>query len=141
MEKAYDKMDWEFLLKVLEKFGFDNTFLRWIKECITTVSFSILVNNSPTEQFFPKCGLRQCDPLSPYLFILGAEILAWMIQNESNNNHDIGVNLCRGGSTIPFLSFADDLIVFTKANTNACGKIKEILKDYGEISEQIVNLI
>ena len=140
MEKAYDKIDWEFLLKVMEKFGFDKKFLLWIKECITTVSFSVLVNNSPTEQFFPNCGLRQGDPLSPYLFILGAEVLSRMIQYECNNDHDIGVNLHKGGTTIPFLSFADDLIIFTKAKTNACGKIKKILKDYREISGQIVNL-
>ena len=139
-KKTYDKMEWEFLFKDLEKFDFDDRVLRWINECITTVSFSVLLNNSPTNQFFPERGLRQGDHLSPYLSILGAEMLARMLQNESNNNHDLGVNLCKRGTTIPFLSFADDIIVFSKANTNACGKIKEILKDYKEISGQTVNL-
>ena len=55
-KKAYDKIEWEFLFKIL--FGFDNRFLRWINECITTISFSVLVNNNQTEQFFPKRGLR-----------------------------------------------------------------------------------
>ncbi len=140
MEKAYDKMDWEFLFQILGKFSFAPQFINWIKECVTTVSFSVLVNNSPTEQFFPKKGLRQGDPLSPYLFILGAEILARIIQNECNNNQDIGVQISKNGTTIPFLSFVDDIIIFAKANSNECEKIKEILNNYCEISSQTVNL-
>ena len=67
-------------------------------------------------------------------------MLAKMLQNESNNNHDFWVNFCREGTTIHFLSFADDLIVFSKTNTNTRGKIKEILKNYGEFYGQTVKL-
>ena len=140
MEKAYDKIEWEFIFQILEKFGFDRKFINWIKECITTVSFSVLVNNSPTDQFFPKKGLRQGDPLSPYLFILGAEILARMLQDEANiGGSGIGVTMCRNGSSIPFLSFADDIIIFAKVDSTASAKIKQILDDYCEISGQKVN--
>ena len=51
MEKAYDKLNWKFLFFIMQKFGFDAKFVNWIQECIQTTSMSILINNSPTDQF------------------------------------------------------------------------------------------
>jgi len=129
MEKAYDQVNWEFIILILKKFGFNDKFVGWIKECISTVSFSVLVNNGPTEQFFPEKGLRQGDPLSPYLFVLGAEILTRMLQDDFNNydNH-IGFSICRQATPIPFLSFADDMIIFAKSNVVSCLRVKQILE-------------
>ena len=125
MEKAYDQVNWDFIINILKKFGFNDKFVGWIKDCITTVSFSVLVNNGPTDQFFPEKGLRQGDPLSPYLFILGAEILTQMLQDDCNNydNH-IGFSVCRQVLSIPFLSFIDDMIIFAKANMASCQRTK-----------------
>ena len=70
LQKAYDQVNWDFLKTVLTNFGFPNIFIKWVMECVTTTSLSVLVNGGKSNFFHPSRGLRQGDPLSPYLFIL-----------------------------------------------------------------------
>ncbi|GJX79556.1 RNA-directed DNA polymerase, eukaryota [Tanacetum coccineum] len=74
-EKAYDSVRWDFLDDILRKFGFGNTWCKWIQSCLRSSRGSILVNGSPTEEFQFCKGLKQGDPLSPFLFILIMESL------------------------------------------------------------------
>ncbi|KAM1159323.1 hypothetical protein ACFX19_033078 [Malus domestica] len=80
MATAYDRVEYELLLSMMVKMGFASLFYGWIKECISTSSFSILVNGSTTGCIMPKRGLRQGDPLSPYLFLLCTEGFSMLIR-------------------------------------------------------------
>ena len=75
MEKAYDRLKWDFILKCLQQLGFHPLWNKWIMECITSLSYSLLVNDEPTELIIPTRGIRQGDPLSLYIFILCMEAL------------------------------------------------------------------
>ena len=79
IEKAYDHINWRFLLSILEKIGFGPKWRNWIFFCISTVRMTVLVNDTPTEFFSTFRGLRQGDPLSPYLFVLIMEAFSSLI--------------------------------------------------------------
>ena len=72
-EKAYDTINWEYVLDLMDLMGFGQKWCAWIKECISTPQVSILVNGSPTSEVPMSRGLRQGDPLSPFLFNIAVE--------------------------------------------------------------------
>lgn len=73
MEKAYDRVDWDFLLYMLQRMGFRAKWVRWIQECISSAKFSVLINGAPHGYFSAHRGIRQGDPLSPFLFSIVGE--------------------------------------------------------------------
>ena len=87
IEKAYDQINWSFILKVLKKMGFGDKWVGWIEWCISVATFSVLVNGSPTGFFGSSRGLRQGDPLLPYLFVLGMEALSLMIDKAAEGGY------------------------------------------------------
>ena len=114
IEKAYDNVNWEALLKLLKKIGFGEKWCSWIRTCISTVQFSVLVNGSPTDFFGSSRGLRQGDPLSPLLFLVMMEVFSRMVKRME------GVGLLSGfkangrrgrGECVSHLLFADDTLV------------------------------
>ena len=119
IEKAYDSISWEFLNQVMGRMSFGSRWLGWIKWCISTASFSVLINGSPAGFFPSSKGLRQGDPLSPYLFVIGMEALSCLINRAVEGNFLSGSRITdgRGGDiVISHLLYVDDTLIFCEAN-------------------------
>ena len=108
-EKAFDSLNWNFLHKSLEFFGFGESFLGWIKTFYNNISSCVFNNGFSTPPFNVKRGVRQGDPLSPSLFIIVLELLALSIRN---NDQIKGIEV--GGSEIKLVTFADDMTSFVR---------------------------
>jgi hypothetical protein len=119
-EKAYDSVDWGYLDTVMNKMVFPLLWRKWIKECVSTSTASILVNGGPTDEFPLQRGLRQGDPLSPFLFLLAAEGLNVMMNSVVANNLYTGYGVGTTNSVVvSHLQFADDtLLLGTKSWAN-----------------------
>ena len=139
MSKAYDRVEWLFLEKILLKMGFQASWISLIMECITTVSYSILVNGEPKGMIKPSRGLKQGDPLSPYLFLFCAEGLNAILRKAVEAGDIQGFSICRRGPKLTHLFFADDCLLFCRSTLDECEKIQELLALYERASGQMVN--
>lgn len=140
MSKAYDRIEWAFLARVLDQLGFDPVWVNWVMECVSTVSYSYLINGAPYGQVPPNRGLRQGDPLSPYLFILCAEVLTGLCLKEQQNGKFKGLQVSRRSPYINHLLFADDTVFFSGTGEKSCTSLMRILKRYEDCSGQCINL-
>ncbi|RVW37305.1 LINE-1 reverse transcriptase-like [Vitis vinifera] len=143
IEKAYDSINWNFLLKTLHKMGFGPRWLGWMWSCISTAKFSVLVNGVPAGFFPSSKGLRQGDPLSPYLFVLGMEVLDALIRRAVVGGYLSGCSIKgdrRHNLKISHLFFADDTIVFCEANKEHLTHLSWILLWFEAASGLRINL-
>ncbi|XP_042969072.1 uncharacterized protein LOC122301754 [Carya illinoinensis] len=139
MSKAYDRIEWGFLEAVMKRIGFSEKWINLIMKCVTSVSYLVLINGKPGERFRPTRGLRQGDPLSPYLFILCVEGLSCLMEQSVRLRSIRGVQVSRGGYSINHLLFAYDCILFGKASLEDWHKLQGILKVYEKASGQYLN--
>lgn len=131
--KAFDRIEWPFILLILKNMGFHHTFINWIHQCISTTSLSVLINGTPKGFFKPSRGLRQGDPLSPYLFILGMEVLSRMLYRAENENLIKGVKIGRNGPPISHLMFSDDLLITLRASQSKIKHCKLIFRQIQQV--------
>lgn len=110
-------------------------------QTVTTTHFSVLVDNILGEKFKPSRGIRQGDPLSPYIFIISMESLAHKLQLESQKMRNlIRIKLKPRGITLPFLNFADDTLILAKATKRSLSLILTIIEDFSRLSGPKINL-
>lgn len=124
MNKAYDRVEWSFVHAIMKKMGFNDKWVTLIMECISTVSYSVLINGEPKGLIHPSRGLRQGDPLSPYIFLLCAEGLSALLVRVEQEKKIQGVKVARAAPAISHLFFADDSILFCQATREACTTYK-----------------
>ena len=139
MSKAYDKIEWGLIRQVMEKMGLHEKWIELIMHCITSVSYSIHVNGVAYGSITPTRGLRQGDPISPYIFLLCTNAFSSLINNAALNQKITGVSICRGCPKITHLFFADDSLLFCKANGQECQYLIEVLQLYEAASGQKIN--
>jgi hypothetical protein len=139
MEKAFDRMEWNFLLAILGKLRFSPIWISWIKTCISSASFSILLNGNPFGLFSPGRGLKQGDPLSPFLFILGSKVFSRLLFREEIKGYINGLRIARNCSLIHHLLFAKYLLMFGKVSVSEATCLKSCLDKYCSWFGQSVN--
>lgn len=139
LSKAYDRMEWSFLWKVMERFGFANPWIDMTMQCVTFVRYSFLVRGKLRGYINPSRGLRQGDPLSPYLFLLGAEGFSALLSQKARTSRLPGIVICPSTPSINQLLFTDDSLLFAEASTFACQEIEDVISTYGSTSGQKVN--
>ena len=130
LEKTYDKIEWSFIREMLTLFYFPENLIKLIMSCITSMSTSLLLNGGSLDPFLPSRGIRQGDPLSPYLFILCMEFLGHLIEEKCAAKLWTSVKASRSGPTFSHLFFADDLVLFASATPENCTVISSVLQEF-----------
>lgn len=140
MSKAYDCVEWKFLRSLMQAMGFDHRWIRWIMACVNSVTYSVLVNGQSHGFIQPKRGLRQGDPLSPFLFVMCTKTLIHLLQKSERDNKLCGVKFSEEGPMVHHILFADDILFTCRATNEQCEELLRCLQQYGMISGQLINL-
>ncbi|XP_062021223.1 uncharacterized protein LOC133737733 [Rosa rugosa] len=139
MTKAYDRVEWGFLQRMMEVMGFPDRFVFLIMDCVKSVTYSVLLQGAPFGKIKPSRGLRQGDPISPYLFLIVAEGLSALIRKAEREQQIHGVAIARGAPSVSHLFYADDSLLFCDATVTDCMALKNIFSTYEAASGQKIN--
>ncbi|GKB93812.1 RNA-directed DNA polymerase, eukaryota, reverse transcriptase zinc-binding domain protein, partial [Tanacetum coccineum] len=139
LQKAYDTVNWSFMEDILKGFGFPESMVNWIMVCVTSTSFSIAVNGKSCGFFRGGRGLRQGDPMSPYLFTLVMEILNLLMIRKIESNGLFQYHFGCKQLKITHVCFADDLLMFCHGDPDSVRTIKEVIEEFGSVSRLLPN--
>ncbi|KAA3486462.1 reverse transcriptase [Gossypium australe] len=139
MSKAYDRVEWDFLAGMMKHLGFHDDWIVLLIRCVCSVSYFVCLNNRNSEWFFPSGGLRQGDPLSPYLFLICAEGFSTLLQDAKQKGYMAGAPIGRERFSVNHLFFTDDCIFFGYASGEGARVVRDVIQEYEMISGQRVN--
>lgn len=139
IRKAFDTLDWFFLIKVLKCFGFAENFCTWIGVILDSAKLSISINGHSSGYFSCSRGVRQGDPLSPLLFCLAEEVLRRGISSLVAAGKIVSMSSTTGYATPSHILYADDVLVFCKGTKKGLNSLMHLFHLYGETSGQWLN--
>ncbi|KAK3218537.1 hypothetical protein Dsin_012507 [Dipteronia sinensis] len=139
IRKAFDTLDWSFLRKVLQAFGFSPVFMDWIDSILGSSRLSVLNNGSPEVYFHCSRGVRQGDPLSPLLFVITEDFLSRLQSMMVDFSQLLPISSPRGFFAPTHLLYADDVLIFCRGTVQNLKNIMSAFEVYGNISGQLVN--
>jgi len=138
LSKAFDSISWEYLQKILKAFGFASPWIRWISNLLSSSFFSILINGIPSPNFRPSRGIRQGDPLSPFLFVILAEGLGRSIKAAIQSHKLRGLSMHQA-LAISHQQFVDDNMLFGHPSVQEARTFKFILDSFSKASGALIN--
>ncbi|XP_073121701.1 uncharacterized protein [Henckelia pumila] len=139
MSKAYDRVEWMFLRNMMLRLGFQQTWVDFVMKCVSLVRYKVVHNGYEIGPIIPKRGLRQGDPLSPYLFLICTEGLSSLILAEMRSGNIHGIKVAHNAPAISNLFFADDSFLFFRATEEESIRVKNYLRLYEQASGKKVN--
>jgi hypothetical protein len=139
LAKAFDRLEWHFIASALARKGLHNHFINLIHACISSPTFSVIINGQPFGRFNSSRGIRQGCPLSPSLFVFAVNELSLALQDALHNNQLSGISLGPNCPPIHSLMFADDLLVCGKATRQEAETIYHTLQQFCTFSGQLPN--
>jgi hypothetical protein len=139
MIKAYDRVEWEYLEAIMLKLGFVQRWVDIIMGMVKYVFFSVLFNGSKLEEFKHTRGIRQYDPISPYLFLLAVEGLSCLLKSCGQSSDLSGIKVAPSAPAVNHLLFADDSLLFSKGSSQEAEAVSNLLKSYCQASGQRIN--
>eukprot|EP00253_Pinus_taeda_P019493 PITA_19493 len=138
LSKAFDKLSWNYITQMLLAFGFNPTWTRWISNLISSPSFSVLLNGTPSTPFRPSHGIRQGDPISPFFFVLMAEGLSCLLSSAISSLALKGISL-HGHNPLSHQQFVDDTMLFGHPSSQEAKVFKYLLSLFSEASGTSIN--
>ena len=139
MSKVFDRVEWGCLRDIMQKMGFDSKWITFMMQCVIFVTYTIRLNGKPRGHITPTRGLRQGDPISPFLFLFCAEGLSSLLQQAIFAGSLRGVIASPHGPQISLIFFADDNIIFCQVTREECDHLEQILETYEKASSQKIN--
>lgn len=137
--KAYDRVQWDFLEEVLIRMGFHWDWVHLVMQVVSTVFYSVTVNGENKFSFKPERGLRQGDPLSPYLFLLIMDVLSKLVYQGINSHKFSGIQIKRSCPYLSHLFFADDALLFVDPTPDGVQNLLETINTFESASGQLIS--
>lgn len=138
MQKAYDSVEWPYTDQILKLLGFPEIFTKWIMECMTTVTYSVVINGKHTPHFPAKKGLRQGDLISPFLFVLAMEYLSRLLKSLQHMKTFKFHPRCAKVKLV-HLSFVDNLLLFCRGDVASVTALHTQFRIFSAASYLIAN--